>query len=293
MPIMKNHKPSQPAERQPLPFTPVPRATPRHDGWTPERQRAFIEALADTGSVRTAANMVNMSSESAYALRRHPQAAPFRAAWEAALGLGVQRVKDEAFDRAINGQLVPVFAGGKLMGYRRKKNDRLLMFILRHYGATAAEPRHTIRHITATATAAATTSAGTAAAAAAATVTTAPAPAELADAHSATLAAFAGIPLDGPAQQAILAALTDNARRAADQPPEDDPDTSYCAIDEVDGALIGELEPGGEIAPDPFVAGEPDWQLLADESALHRIDAAAASVRAAQAGARPKRRRRE
>ena len=27
------------------PFTPVPRKTSRHDGWTVERQRAFIEAL--------------------------------------------------------------------------------------------------------------------------------------------------------------------------------------------------------------------------------------------------------
>ncbi|HEX2763027.1 MAG TPA: hypothetical protein VHM92_04155 [Allosphingosinicella sp.] len=31
-----------------LAFTPVPRRY-RHDGWTPERQVAFIEALADTG----------------------------------------------------------------------------------------------------------------------------------------------------------------------------------------------------------------------------------------------------
>ncbi len=27
------------------------RPTVRHDGWTPERQKAFIEALADTGCV--------------------------------------------------------------------------------------------------------------------------------------------------------------------------------------------------------------------------------------------------
>lgn len=35
-------------------FTPVPRQYQRHDGWTPERQRSFIEALADLGSVEAA-----------------------------------------------------------------------------------------------------------------------------------------------------------------------------------------------------------------------------------------------
>ena len=111
-------------------FEPVPRKY-RHDGWTPERQKAFIAALADTGSVKRAAFHVNMSPEGAYWLRRQPGSETFRRAWEAALDFGVQRMKDEAFDRALNGQLVPVFVGGKLKGFRRVKNDRLLMFCLR------------------------------------------------------------------------------------------------------------------------------------------------------------------
>lgn len=54
---MRNRTPVAAADRPPLPeFTPVPRK-PRHDGWTPERQKAFIEALADTGSVSRAAAM--------------------------------------------------------------------------------------------------------------------------------------------------------------------------------------------------------------------------------------------
>ncbi len=111
-------------------FDPVPRKF-RHDGWTPARQKAFIAALADTGSVKRACRMVNMSSEGAYWLRRQPGSESFRRAWEAALDFGVQRLKDEAFDRALNGQLSPVFIGGKLKGFRRIKNDRLLMFCLR------------------------------------------------------------------------------------------------------------------------------------------------------------------
>lgn len=111
-------------------FEPVPRKY-RRDGWTPERQKAFIAALADTGSVKRAARAVNMSPEGAYWLRRQPGSETFRRAWEAALDFGVQRLKDEAFDRALNGQLSPVFVAGKLKGFRRVKNDRLLMFCLR------------------------------------------------------------------------------------------------------------------------------------------------------------------
>jgi hypothetical protein len=134
---MKTRTPVPRDERPPLPaFMPVPRK-PRHDGWTPERQKAFIEALADTGSVSRAAAMVNMSSEGAYYLRRQPGADGFRRAWEAALDYGVARMKDIAFERAIEGYLVPMFVGGRLIGWRRKHNDRLLMFCLRHYGEDA------------------------------------------------------------------------------------------------------------------------------------------------------------
>ena len=119
-----------------LAFTPVPRRY-RHDGWTPERQVAFIHALADTGCVDRSARMVNMAQANCYALRRAPGAEEFRRAWDAALDFGLRRLKDIAFERAIEGELVPVFAGGKLMGYRRKRNDALLMFCLRHYGQDA------------------------------------------------------------------------------------------------------------------------------------------------------------
>jgi hypothetical protein len=114
------------------PFTPVPRLCARHDGWTPERQIAFIEALADTGSVEAACKAVNMSTVGAYHLRRQPGAASFRKAWETALQLGVARVEDVVMDRALNGVEEPLYSYGKLIGTRRRYNDRLLMFILRN-----------------------------------------------------------------------------------------------------------------------------------------------------------------
>lgn len=114
-----------------LDFTPIPRRY-RHDGWTPERQRAFIAALAETGSVKHAAQRIGMSIDGAYQLRRQKGADSFAAAWHAALDQGVQRLEDIALERAIHGIEVPVYSYGKLVGTRRVFNDRLLMFLLRN-----------------------------------------------------------------------------------------------------------------------------------------------------------------
>ncbi|QIG52772.1 hypothetical protein G6N82_00090 [Altererythrobacter sp. BO-6] len=113
-------------------FTPVPRLKDRSNGWKPEVQRAFIEALADTGSVRAACRRVGRTEHGAYQLRRHSAGDSFRAAWEAALALGIARIEDIAMDRAINGVEEPVYSYGALVGTRTRYNDRLLMFLLRN-----------------------------------------------------------------------------------------------------------------------------------------------------------------
>ncbi|SEI86304.1 hypothetical protein SAMN05428950_101411 [Sphingomonas sp. OV641] len=133
-----------PAAPDPLAFTPVPRKH-RHDGWTAERQRGFIHALAETGSVKAAARRIGKTTEGAYHLRRQPEAESFRAAWEAALASGVQRLTDIAMERAMEGVPVPVFHKGEQVGERRWYNDRLLMFMLKHhlpdrYSNTALAP---------------------------------------------------------------------------------------------------------------------------------------------------------
>lgn len=115
-----------------LDFAPVPRRNARHDGWTDERQRGFIEALARTGSVTQAAAAVNMAKEGAYQLRLHPEAAEFRAAWETALDYGTRVLADAALDRAINGVAVPIMHGGQQVGERRVFNERLTMWHLQH-----------------------------------------------------------------------------------------------------------------------------------------------------------------
>ena len=77
---------------------------PRHDGWTPDRQRRFIAALADCGSVGEAAARAGMSRQAAYSLRRSPSAMDFRAAWDAALTEAWRRVEETALERAMAGE---------------------------------------------------------------------------------------------------------------------------------------------------------------------------------------------
>ena len=58
-----------PAGYDPADYRWVPvRRRPRYDGWTEEKQRRFIEALADTGLVSAAAKAVGVE----YDLRERP-----------------------------------------------------------------------------------------------------------------------------------------------------------------------------------------------------------------------------
>ena len=68
------------ATRQP----PIP---PRHDGWTAERQKIFIEMLARTRNVSRAAAAAGMSREGAYRFRHRPDGAMFASTWDWVLSL--------------------------------------------------------------------------------------------------------------------------------------------------------------------------------------------------------------
>ena len=125
-------------------FTPVPRARERADGWTPEKQAAFIEALSETGNVTAATTKVGMGSTSAYNLRKENDAESFAKAWDAAQRTGFARLQDIAMDRAVNGVPVPHYYKGELVGEGRWYDNRLLMFMMRQthtrrYGPLAAE----------------------------------------------------------------------------------------------------------------------------------------------------------
>ncbi|SNS70414.1 hypothetical protein [Sphingopyxis indica] len=294
---MQNRTPIAAEARPALPdFTPVPRKF-RHDGWTPERQRAFIAALADTGSVSRAAAMVNMAQRNCYTLRRAPGAESFRRAWEAALDFGIARLKDIAFERAIEGYQVPVFVGGKLMGFRRKYNDALLMFCLRHYGQDGGGRRTTVNYFSTRASAgsfetplrgssgragAGEGAAGAVAEASTTTVRTvihgeraARDAAAAQDAAAGAVEGFAGVELDAQAMAEIDAALHALAARrraiegvvaaggAARVAAEaDDEATGLVRLGERDSPYWGALEMNeglADLEPPARFGGEADW----------------------------------
>jgi len=113
-----------------MPFDglPLENSNKRMAGWSAERQRLFLTALAETGSVHLAANAARLSARSAYMLRTRSPA--FAQGWNAAQQLAVGRLSAVAFDRALNGRVEQIYQEGTLVGERRVPSDRLLTWLL-------------------------------------------------------------------------------------------------------------------------------------------------------------------
>jgi hypothetical protein len=99
------------------PDSPTPRKI-RRDGWTAERQLHFLDALADTRSVRAAAAAAGMSREGAYRLRNRSEGSLFALLWDRALA-------PEPAQREVH---MEQFTGGqiaRLLGnhFRRERGD--------------------------------------------------------------------------------------------------------------------------------------------------------------------------
>jgi hypothetical protein len=112
------------------PFLPVPLRA-RRDGWTPDRQARFIALLAQTACVRKAAQLLGLTRESAYRLRKHPGAGSFRAAWDTAVR-GKQQprwkfTQAEGHRLAIDGPFhIALFRGRARTIWRKPDDSRLL-----------------------------------------------------------------------------------------------------------------------------------------------------------------------
>ncbi|MEM1132353.1 MAG: hypothetical protein AAGH53_05410 [Pseudomonadota bacterium] len=104
----------------------------RGNGWTVERQKLFLEALAEHGCVSHAAEEVGLSASSAYRFRLKPQGKAFADAWERALDLATVRLTDIAMERAVNGVVEEVVSPDGEVTTRRRHSDRLLMFLLQN-----------------------------------------------------------------------------------------------------------------------------------------------------------------
>ena len=102
---------------------------PRHDGWTAERQRLFIEALTRTGCVRDACRAARISSTSAYRTRRRiPE---FSASWDLALRRARTPLEEVAWKRAVDGRETVIIRGGKEVERRIMPSDSILSLLIR------------------------------------------------------------------------------------------------------------------------------------------------------------------
>ncbi|MEA3062939.1 MAG: 3-hydroxyacyl-CoA dehydrogenase, partial [Sphingomonadales bacterium] len=111
-------------------FEPVPLRY-RTDGWTPAKQREFVEALRDSGVIRQALARVGLSEQGLGRLRRRPEARAFDLACVAAQRSGVRdRLVSTAYERAIEGTVRGRYYHGELVSEERVYNDRLLMFLI-------------------------------------------------------------------------------------------------------------------------------------------------------------------
>ena len=86
---------------------------------------AFLEALAVSGSVRSAARRVKISHQSVYRARR--SSAPFGRAWDAAMVIARGQAEALLADYAMSGVEEEVWYHGEIVGTRRRVSDRLLL----------------------------------------------------------------------------------------------------------------------------------------------------------------------
>ncbi|WP_423602120.1 LysR family transcriptional regulator [Sphingomonas sp. MS122] len=81
----------------------TPRSAPparRMARWTPAKQRIFLAALLETGSVAAAARAAGMSRSSANRLRRRLSGTPFDRSWDQLLSAHRRRLADPFADPA-------------------------------------------------------------------------------------------------------------------------------------------------------------------------------------------------
>jgi len=133
-------RPAHPAAQNPV--ARLPEKTTRLDGWTAEKQTAFLQMLAATQSVAVAAKAVGMSRQSAYKLRARLDDAPFGAAWRMATQSARNVLVEAALDRAINGVEVPHYWQGELVGTSRRYDERLTAPLLHSSALGGARRTH-------------------------------------------------------------------------------------------------------------------------------------------------------
>jgi hypothetical protein len=102
----------------------------RHDGWTPAKQRQFLQMLAEGHTITNTCAALGMSTSSAYALRRSAAGAAFALGWQAALLLAREHLADRLLERAMHGSVDTITRPDGSTVTRQRHDNRLAMHML-------------------------------------------------------------------------------------------------------------------------------------------------------------------
>jgi hypothetical protein len=114
----------------------VRKVRPSHRSWTKARERAFVEALAESCNVKLAAKKAGVSTSQAYV--RRAKDASFRAAWDQALSTGYAQLEMMMLERALHGVEKTVIAKDGTTTVMREYSDRVGLALLRMHRENAA-----------------------------------------------------------------------------------------------------------------------------------------------------------
>ena len=106
-------------------------------GLTPKRRShvkwsAFLNALRESPNVTKACALAGCSRQAPYDRRERDQA--FAEEWDRARAIGVRAAEAEAWRRGQEGEEIPIYHEGELVGTRMKRSDTLLIFMLKAHG---------------------------------------------------------------------------------------------------------------------------------------------------------------
>ena len=119
----------------------------RHDGFTPERQRKFLKALAKSGCIADACRKARISKTT---IGRHRDRFPdFDERVDSALAIASVELDMIAWKRAVEGVDETIIREGKVVAIKRKPSDSVLRLLMqganpKKYGRTGAMPKRTI-----------------------------------------------------------------------------------------------------------------------------------------------------
>lgn len=107
----------------------TPALEPPQRGPSATSLKSFLHFLSRSGSVTFAALQARLDRRTVYRLKANDE--QFAAQWNEALNLGIDRLQDDAMQRALNGSERHLWRNGKQVGSVLQYDNKLLQFLLR------------------------------------------------------------------------------------------------------------------------------------------------------------------